>query len=106
MGTTSTKPHPPTLYGQPLPENWRELVVPDPNRPGPDRWRVMPNSIAVWAIVGHLQALGDEFTANTIAQTADDFRVPISAVTTALAYYEENREAIDTLLAINAAAVA
>ena len=106
MPTTSTKPQQPTLYGQPLPENWRELVVPDPHRPGPDRWRVMPNSIAVWAIVGHLQALGDEFTAQTIVQAAEDFRLPVSAVTTALAYYEENRGAIDTRLAINAAAVA
>jgi hypothetical protein len=103
---TTTKLTSSTRYGLPLPENWRDLIVPDPQRPGPDRWRVMPGSIAVWAIIGHLQALGDEFTAEIITQAAEDFRLPNSAVMAALAYYEENRAAIDTRLAINAAAVA
>ena len=95
-----------TIYGQPLPANWRDLVGPDPNRPGPDRARLSEHGIAVWAIIGYLKALGDEITPETIAKTAEDYGLPISAVTVALAYYDEQRAAIDTRLAINAAAVA
>ena len=95
-----------TIYGQPLPRNWRDQVVPDPHRPGDDRARLAEHGIAVWAIVGYLQALGDSFTPATIAKAADDYRIPVTAVTTALAYYDEHRAAIDTRLAINAGAVA
>jgi hypothetical protein len=94
-----------SICGQPLPPNWRELVGPDPNRPGPDRARLLEHGIAVWAIVGYLQAIGDEVTAETIAKTAEDYMVPVTAVTVALAYYDEHRAAIDTRLEINAAAV-
>ena len=102
---TVTKPEPRTICGQPLPPNWRELVGPDPNRPGPDRARLLEHGIAVWAIIGYLQAIGDEITSETIAKTAEDYLVPVTAVTVALAYYDEHRAAIDTRLAINAAAV-
>ncbi|MGH2534095.1 MAG: hypothetical protein ACRDJW_17640 [Thermomicrobiales bacterium] len=94
------------LHGQPLPLNWREEIVPDRHRPGVDRARLARHGIAVWAIIGHLHALGSEVSTETIAQAAEDFRVPVTAITTALAYYHEHRAAIDTRLAINAAAVA
>ena len=95
------------LFGQPLPADWRERVVADPRRPGPDRVRVVSadTDIAVWAIVGHLRALGDTFSAATIADAAEDFRVPITAITSALAYYLAQPGEIDALLAANAAAV-
>ena len=102
---TVAKPDRLIICGQPLPSNWRELVGPDPNRPGPDRARLMEHGIAVWAIIGYLQAIGDEITHETIAKTAEDYLVPVTAVTVALAYYDEHRAAIDTRLAINAAAV-
>ncbi|HET8522714.1 MAG TPA: hypothetical protein VFL82_05735 [Thermomicrobiales bacterium] len=90
----------------PLPQNWRDLVIPDPHRPGPDRVRLADHGIAVWAIISHLKALGDETTPDTIAQAAVDFRVPEVAIIIAVAYYSEHRAAIDTRLAINAAAAA
>ena len=90
---------------QPLPADWRDRVVPDPHRPGPDRWRLRDEGIAVWAIIGQLLARGDEFTAESIAETADDYRISVPAVLAAIAYYQEQRAAIDTRLAINAAAV-
>lgn len=93
-------------YDHPLPSNWRDLVVPDPHRPGPDRFRLADQGIAVWAIIGHLKALAAEFTPETITQAAVDFRVPVTAITTAIAYYLEHQAAIDTRLAINSAAAA
>lgn len=95
-----------TIFAQPLPPNWRDLIGQDPHRPGEDRVRVLGPGIAVWAIVGHLRALGDEFTPESIARAADDFKIPVTAVTAALAYYLEHREAIDARLTVNAAAVA
>jgi uncharacterized protein (DUF433 family) len=106
MATIGTEAEPLLLHDQPLPSNWRDLIVPDPHRPGADRVRLAEYGIAVWAIVGYLQALGDDITPETIAKTADDYRIPVTAVTTALAYYGEHRQAIDTRLAINANAVA
>ncbi len=102
---TVAKPGKLTICGQPLPSNWREMVGPDPNRPGPDRARLLEYGISVWAIIGYLQAIGDEITPEAIAKTAEDYLVPVTAVTVALAYYDEHRAAIDTRLAINAAAV-
>jgi uncharacterized protein (DUF433 family) len=93
-------------YGHALPSDWRALVVPDPHRPGPDRARLADDGIAVWAIVGHLKALGHTFTPETVAQAAEDFRIPVTAIAIALAYYHEHQAAIDTRLAINAAAAA
>jgi uncharacterized protein (DUF433 family) len=95
-----------TLCGQPLPRTWRDLVVPDPNRPGPDRARIADPGIAVWAIIGYLRALAPEFTSETIAKTAVDHDARIESITAAIAYYDENREAIDSRLALNEAAVA
>ena len=83
------------------------MVVPDPNRPGPDRWRIVNTGPSVWAIVQHMIAKGniDDPTLASdglIAQTAADYEITEVAVRAALAYYEKNRAAIDTRLAINA----
>jgi hypothetical protein len=66
--------------------------------------RLVDEGIAVWAIIGQLRALGDEFTAETIAQAAEDFCVPVTAITAALAHYLADPAPIDVRLAINAAA--
>jgi hypothetical protein len=83
-----------------------QRVRPDPNRPGPDRWRVLDGDIAVWALIQHLIAiagLDDPLQASdaVIAQTADDYRIPELGVRAALAYYAANPAAIDTILATN-----
>ncbi|MGH2559112.1 MAG: hypothetical protein ACRDJH_08610, partial [Thermomicrobiales bacterium] len=115
MTSTQSKPQPTArarngadylLHGHSLPSDWREQLIADPHRPGEDRVRLARHGIAVWAIIGHLFALGDEVTAATIVQAAEDFGVPVTAVTTSLAYYDEHRPAIDARLASNAAAVA
>jgi uncharacterized protein (DUF433 family) len=79
----------------------RPWVALDPLRPGKDRARVMPHSIAVWALIGHLRGVNGD-----VAETAYDYDIPIEAVEAALAYYREpsNRAAIDALLEANRAA--
>ena len=85
-----------------------DRVKPDPNRPGPDRWRVTDGDIAVWAIVQHLIAIGnlDDPTAasdDIVAETSNDYRIPKIGVRAAIAYHRANQAAIDTRLATNAA---
>ena len=89
----------------------KAMVKPDPYRPGPDRWRLVEYERPVWAIIQHMIAEGDiddptEASDELVALTAADYEIPEIAVRAALAYYEENRAAIDTRLAINAAATA
>jgi uncharacterized protein (DUF433 family) len=82
------------------------LIEPDPFRPGEDRARIRSVNIPVWAIIGYLRALGPTITADSIAQTAQDFDITKRDVEAAVAYYVEHRESIDLRLKINAAAVA
>jgi len=86
-----------------------DRVVPDPVRPGPDRWRVVDGDLPVWAIIQHLIAEGDladaaEADDALIARTADDYRIPEAGVRAAIAYYRANRGAIDSLIATHAGA--
>lgn len=104
----TTRPVSPTSCS---PTDLATMVRPDPNRPGPDRWRLDEHDIAVWAIIQHLIAIGnleDPLTAPNavIEETARDYVVTPNAVRAALAYYAANRSAIDTRIAINAAATA
>ncbi len=90
-----------------VPDDLLARVKPDPNRPGPDRWRIVDGDIAVWAIIQHLVAIGNlddptAASADVIAETAADYHIPEIGVHAALAYYRANRHAIDTRLAINA----
>jgi hypothetical protein len=71
----------------------------DPNRPGPDRVRLLDYSIPIWAVIGHLQAVEGD-----IAQAAAGYAIPVEAVLAAKAYYEAYPHHIDTRLAINRAA--
>ena len=81
-------------------------VRPDPRRPGPDRWRIVDGDLPVWALIQHIMAEGNtedptQATAEVIAQTAADYRIPELGVRAAIAYYQANRCAIETRLAIN-----
>jgi uncharacterized protein (DUF433 family) len=77
----------------------RTLVGPDPNRPGPDRARLVDYGVPVWALIAHLQGLDGD-----ISLVARDYMIPEEAVVAALAYYVEHQEAIDARIAINSAA--
>lgn len=88
-----------------LPANWRELVGPDPNRPGEDRWRLLRPDISVWAIIGHLPGGNSQITSESLRQTADDYAISEEDVAVAIAYYREHREAIDARLKVNEMAV-
>jgi hypothetical protein len=95
---------------QPNDDDLRRMVGPDPHRPGPDRARLIEQGVPVWAIIGHLLAMNAgtdplDSSPQAIAQVAEDYRIPTSAVAAALLYYAEHRAAIDTRLAINAAGV-
>jgi hypothetical protein len=81
-------------------------VRPDPNRPGPDRWRLVGCERPIWAIIMHMMAflgVDDPTRASNdqIAQTADAYCISDKAVRAAIAYYAANRRAIDTIIATN-----
>lgn len=91
--------------------NLRRMVGPDRHRPGVERGRLIAESVPVWAIIGHIGAVGDTtdpgaITDEVIAQVAFDYDIPLEAVEAAILYYQEHRGAIDALLAANAAAFA
>ena len=88
----------------------RRMVGPDPHRPGSARGRLVAEQIPVWAIIGHIGAVGgttepDQVSAETIAQVASEYGISEAAVAAALLYYKEHRGAIDALLEANAAAL-
>lgn len=58
--------------------------------------RLRDSGVSVWAIVGHLRAIGDD-----IDQAARDYHLPRQAIEAALAYYRQNRELIDARLLMN-----
>jgi uncharacterized protein (DUF433 family) len=94
-----------------VPADLATMVRPDPNRPGPDRWRLAEHDIAVWAIIQHIIAIGDlddplEASNAVIEEAARDYMIPATGIRAALAYYAGHRGAIDTRLAINAEAIA
>lgn len=89
----------------------RRMIGPDDHRPGPAHARLRAEQIPVWAIVGYASALANSaepaaFTEDVISQVAEAYDVSRDAVQAALLYYDEQRSAIDVLLAANAAAVA
>ena len=68
----------------------------NPHRPGLSEARLKDYGVAVWALIGYLQAAhGDH------ARVAADYDVPQEAVEAAIAYYERHRPLIDTRLDTN-----
>ncbi len=79
---------------------------PDPHRPGPDRWRLVPSERPIWAIIMHIYTIDDiddafHVSDETIAETAAAYDISDEEVRAALAYYAANPGAIDTILAAN-----
>lgn len=73
----------------------------DPHRPGIQRARLVEYGVPVWALIGYMSDVDDEAE---VERTAHDYRLPITAVRTAIAYYRDHRAAVDTLLETNSAA--
>ena len=73
-------------------------IEPDPWHPGPANVRLRTFHVPVWALVGHLPAVGGDRV-----RLARAYRVPVEAVDAALAYYARNRALIDGRLAANTA---
>ena len=65
-------------------------------RPVADAW-LKEYGVAVWALIAHLQILGD------VAEVAAAYAVPPEAVQAAIAYYERNKPPIDARIKMNAA---
>ncbi len=72
----------------------------DPRRPRLDEAQIKEYGIAVWAIIGRLEA------AHGNIEEAADYDLPPDAVRAALAYYAHHREAIDARRAANRVSVA
>ncbi len=75
-------------------------VAADPYHSGPDDVRIINYGVSVWAVIGYLPAVHGD-----VAQAARDFDIPVEAVLAAIAYYGENREAIDERIAANLSSV-
>jgi hypothetical protein len=88
-----------------LPTDWQAMIGRDPHRPGPDRWRLLEESIPVWAIISSFGEVESGGLRTEIDRVATDFGISSAAVAASVAYYIEHREAIDTRLEINADAV-
>ena len=73
----------------------------DPNRPSADRARLIGSLVPVWASVGALPAYEHD-----IAQLAAAYDLSVEAVEAGLAYFQNNRCAIDARLAAHEAAFA
>jgi uncharacterized protein (DUF433 family) len=73
-----------------------QYIEANPHRPGLDEARLKEYGVAVWALIGHLPAVGGD-----IAQVAYNYHVPLEAIEAALAYYERHREIIDARIAAN-----
>jgi hypothetical protein len=68
----------------------------DPHRPGLHRVRLLDYGRPLWAIIANLQAVEGD-----VAQTAEDYDLPVEAVMAAKAYYEAHPQYIDAWLLIN-----
>ena len=60
--------------------------------------RLREFGVPVWALVGHLRAVG-----NDVDQVAADYVLPREAVDAALAYYRRHKDLIDARLLLNSA---
>jgi hypothetical protein len=83
-------------------------VVPDPNRPGPSRVRLEPESIPVWALIGQGKAIAEARHAAladeiVVRELARDYGISPAAVRVALDWYARYPNGIDAWLADNAA---
>ena len=64
---------------------------------GPADARLREYGVSVWALVGHLHAVGGD-----VDKVAEDYLLPREAVEAALAYYGRYKKLIDARLLLNA----
>ena len=84
-----------TRAGESLMTRWIEA---NPRKPWEAEARILGTGIPVWALIGYLPAVDDDYE-----QVAHDYGLPLEAVRAAVAYYHTHRAAIDARLAANAA---
>lgn len=65
---------------------------------GPDEARLIGSGVHVWALVGYARAMSGD-----LARVALDYGLTEAEVRAALAYYQQNPQAIDAKLASHAA---
>jgi hypothetical protein len=92
-------------------EELRQMVGPDPVRPGPSRHRIYLEDwhLPIWPIIGQLKYVTkrddpETWDLDVIADTAKEWDISLDAIAAALLYYKEHRCAIDAWLAENEAA--
>jgi|SRR5579871_2546597 len=73
-------------------------IEPDPAVPGVEEARTIASGVPVWALVGHLRAIGGD-----VRQLAEDYEIPPAEVDAAMAYYRRHKAAVDARIAANAA---
>ena len=73
-----------------------QYIEANPHRPSPDEARLVVYGVPVWAIIGHLKAVGGD-----VARTAREYDVPAEAVQAAKAYYKRHKGLIDAWIVSN-----
>lgn len=68
----------------------------NPQRPGLAEARLVDYGVAVWALIGYLQAASGD-----IDRVAADYDVPREAVEAAIAYYQRHHAVIDARINAN-----
>jgi hypothetical protein len=84
------------------------MVGADYLRPGASSYRVFPEDVPIWSVVGDLLAQGwnggDADDQRAIAEAvAADWNISLDAIAAAILYYQEHRDVIDEVLAKNEA---
>lgn len=69
-----------------------------PRLEGREDARLVGYGVPVWALIGYYEAVEHDEE-----RVARDYDLPLEAVRAALAYYRQNKKAIDRMLAANAA---
>jgi len=89
----------------------RQMVGPDPVRPGPSRYRIYLEDwhLPIWPIIGQLKYVTKQDDPETwdravITETAKEWSISLDAMAAVILYYKEHHCAIDTWLAENEAA--
>ncbi len=74
----------------------QHYLEPNPQKPGIDEVRLKEYGVPVWALIGHLPAVGGDHVL-----LARDYDVPVEAVEAAYRYYLRYRSIIDARIAAN-----
>jgi uncharacterized protein (DUF433 family) len=92
MAKSKARPDEDRLIQEYIDPNW------DQDPAGRADARLREYGVSVWALIGHLRAIGGD-----VQQLAEDYELPREAVDAALAYYRQNKDYIDARLLLNSA---